>query len=220
MAACGGVPVSALVTCVIRSEQSGRWLDALYRGIAKAGREFGFNVVGGELARTDGPAVISVSMTGEVEPEMYVGRGGGRPGDLLYVTGVLGGSLKAGWHLRFRPRLHEARWLAGKFRPRALMDLSDGLAADLPRLARASGAGFVLDGAAVPRRRGATLKQALGDGEDFELLFALAPSEAAALEKAWLRRWPDLRLTCIGRLEQPSLHVGLDRVRGFDHFAP
>jgi thiamine-monophosphate kinase len=220
MAACGGEPVSALVTCVIRPEQSGSWLDALYRGIAKAGREFGFNVVGGELARTDGPAVISVSMTGEVEPEMYVGRGGGRPGDLLYVTGVLGGSLKAGWHLRFRPRLPEARWLAGKFRLRALMDLSDGLAADLPRLARASGAGFVLDQSSIPRRRGATLKQALGDGEDFELLFALAPSDAAALQKAWSRRWPALRLTCIGRLELPSVHVGLDRVRGFDHFAP
>jgi thiamine-monophosphate kinase len=219
MAASGGVPVSALVTCVIRPGQSGRWLDALYRGITKAGREFGFNVVGGELARTDGPAVISVAMTGEVEPEMYVGRGGGRPGDLLYVTGVLGGSLKAGWHLRFRPRLHEARWLAGKFRLRAMMDLSDGLAADLPRLARASEAGFVLDRASVPRRRGATLKQALGDGEDFELLFALAPSDAAVLEKAWSRRWPDLRLTCVGRLEKPSMHVGLDRVRGFDHFA-
>lgn len=220
IAACGGLPTSALVTCVIRQAQSGRWLDGLYRGIEKAGREYGFSVVGGELARTDGPAVISVAMTGEVESRMLVRRAGGCPGDFLYVTGVLGGSLRSGWHLRFSPRLAEARWLAGKFRVRAMMDLSDGLAADLPRLARASNAGYFLDRTVVPRRKGASLAQALGDGEDFELLFAVAPSVAAKLERAWARRWPELQLTRIGCLERPSVRVGLGEAHGFDHFAP
>ena len=219
IASCGGLPTSALVTCVIRQEQSGRWFDALYRGIEKAGREFGFSVVGGELARTDGPAVISVAMTGDVEPGMLVRRGGGRPGDFLYVTGALGGSLKSGRHLRFKPRLHEARWLAEKFHVRAMMDLSDGLAADLPRLARASSAGYFVESAAVPRSKGSTLAQALADGEDFELLFAVAPSDAAKLKRAWVRRWPRLRLSHIGRLERPSVCVGLSEVHGFDHFA-
>jgi thiamine-monophosphate kinase len=187
--------------------------------LARSGREFGFDVVGGELSRTDGPAVVSVAMTGTVARQEFVRRSGGRPGDVLFVTGVLGGSLTSGWHLRFRPRLHEARWLVTNFRVRAMMDLSDGLAADLPRLARAGATGFVLDAASVPRRRGATAAQALADGEDFELLFAVAPREADRLEREWPKRWPGVRLTRIGRLARAGVRGGLGCARGFDHFA-
>jgi thiamine-monophosphate kinase len=193
-------------------------LDALYRGIEKAGREFGFHVVGGELARTDGPAVINVAMTGEVARREFVPRGGGRPGDLLFVTGTLGGSLRSGWHLRFRPRLAEARWLARTIRPSAMMDLSDGLAADLPRLAAASGTGFVLEPEAIPRRRGASLRAALSDGEDFELLFAVSPAKAARLAGQWKRRFPALSLTCLGALAKRGVARGLGAVCGYDHF--
>jgi thiamine-monophosphate kinase len=115
--------------------------------------------------------------------------------------------------------LDQARWLVANFRMRAMMDLSDGLASDLPRLARASGTGFVLDPASVPRRRGATVAQALGDGEDFELLFAVAPREADRLETEWRKRWPKLRLTRIGRLTRVGTAEGLGRARGYDHFA-
>lgn len=219
MAACGGTPRHALVTCVVRAGQTERWLEGVYRGLDKAGRAFGFDVVGGELARTDGPAVISVAMTGMVARREFVRRSGGRPGDVLFVTGVLGNSLRSGWHLRFRPRLEEARWLTGNFPVRAMMDLSDGLAGDLPRLAKASGTGFVIDPLRVPRRRGATLGQALSDGEDFELLFAVAPRDADRLESAWRKRWPKLRLTRIGQLTRTSSGEGLGRARGYDHFA-
>ena len=219
IAACGGQPAHALITCVVRPAQTKRWLDGVYRGLDKAGREFGFDVVGGELSRTDGPAVISVAMTGTVARREFVRREGGRPGDVLFVTGVLGRSLPSGWHLRFRPRLSEARWLVANFRVRAMMDLSDGLASDLPRLARAGGTGFVIDPAIVPRRRGATIAQALGDGEDFELLFAVAPREADRLEVAWRKRWPKVRLTRIGRLASAGAREGLGPVRGYDHFA-
>ena len=219
LAACGGEPRHALITCVVRPGQTGAWLDGLYRGIEKAGRAFGFGVVGGELAATDGPAVINVAMTGEVEAERWVRRGGGRPGDVLYVTGVLGGAVASGWHLKFRPRLDEARWLTGNFRVRAMMDLSDGLAADLPRLAAASRCGYELDPGAVPRRRGATVRQALGEGEDYELLLAVAPSAAARLEAAWRKRFPRVGLTRIGRLRPRGVSAGLGAARGFDHFA-
>ena len=219
IAACGGRPAHALVTCVVRSAQTKRWLDGVYRGLDKAGREFGFDVVGGELSRTDGPAVISMAMTGTVTRREFVRRAGGRPGDLLFVTGVLGNSLASGWHLRFRPRLDQARWLVVNFRVRAMMDLSDGLASDLPRLARAGATGFVIDPTSVPRRRGASVAQALGDGEDFELLFAVEPREADRLEKEWWKRWPKLRLTRIGRLAASGTREGLGRARGYDHFA-
>jgi len=219
IAACGGRPAHALVTCVVRAAQTKRWLDGVYRGLDKAGREFGFDVVGGELSRTDGPAVISVAMTGTVARRALVRRAGGKPGDVLFVTGVLGGSLASGWHLRFRPRLDEASWLVANFRVRAMMDLSDGLASDLPRLARAGGTGFVIDPKSVPRRRGASLKQALGEGEDFELLFAVPPHEADRLEREWGKRWPKLRLTRIGLLAAAGTREGLGRARGYDHFA-
>lgn len=219
IAACGGRPVHALVTCVLRGEQTARWIDDLYRGLAKAGREFGFDIVGGELSRTEGPAMISVAMTGTVARRDFVRRSGGRTGDVLFVTGVLGGALSSGWHLRFRPRLAEAQWLTGKFRVRAMMDLSDGLAADLPRMARAGGAGFSIDPHLVPRRRGASLAQALGDGEDFELLFAVAPRDADRLEAEWKKHWPKLRLTRIGHLARAGTAAGFGKARGYDHFA-
>ena len=219
MAACGGEPRFALVTCVVRFVQTKRWIDGLYRGIEKAARTYGFHVVGGELARTDGPTMISIALTGEVATADFVSRAGGRPGDVLFVTGVLGRSLASGWHLRFSPRIEQARWLVRHFRPRAMMDLSDGLAADLPRLAAAGGTGFILDSALVPRRRGASLKQALGDGEDFELLFAIDPRKAARLEAAWKKKFPRVPLTRIGHLAAPGVARGLGAVRGYDHFA-
>jgi thiamine-monophosphate kinase len=218
IAACGGTPQHALITCVVREQQTGRWLDGLYRGIEKAGREFGFHVVGGELARTDGSDVINVAMTGTVSRRQFVARGGGRVGDLLYVTGVLGGSLRSGWHLRFLPRLSEARWLAVNVGPSAMMDLSDGLAADLPRLAAASGTGFVVEPSVVPRRRGASLRAALSDGEDFELLFAVPVAKAVRLEKDWKRKFPALSLTRIGYLAKRGISDGIGVARGYDHF--
>jgi thiamine-monophosphate kinase len=219
IAACGGQPVHALVTCVVRSAQTGRWLEELYRGLENAGRTFGFHIVGGEMASTRGPAMVNVAMFGQVVRRRFIARCGGQPGDLLFVTGRLGGSRKSGWHLRFRPRLAEAQWLAEKFRPRAMMDLSDGLAADLPRLAAAGVTGFVVDPSSVPRRRGVSLQSALGEGEDFELLFALAPRDAGRLAKAWPKRFPRLPLTCIGTLACHGTAEGLGSARGFDHFS-
>ena len=219
IAACGGEPRFALVTCVVRASQTRRWIDGLYRGLEKAARAYGFHIIGGELARTDGPAVISVAMTGEVPARDFIARGGGRPGDVLFVTGLLGGSLASGWHLRFQPRLEQVRWLVRHFRPRAMMDLSDGLAADLPRLAAASKSGFILDADSVPRRRGASVGQALGDGEDFELLFAVDRRKAARLESAWKKKFPGLRLSRIGRLAPRGVEQGLGAARGYDHFA-
>lgn len=219
IAACGGEPVHALVTCVLREGQTGRWIGGLYRGIERAGREFGFHVIGGELARTGGPAMINVAMAGTVARREFIPRTGGRPGHPLYVTGLLGGSFGSGRHLRFRPRLREARWLAEHIRPTAMMDLSDGLAADLPRLAAASGTGFVVDPLAIPRRRGIPPHAAMCDGEDFELLFSVPAAKSARLEKDWKRRFPSLRLTCIGRLARSGTVQGLGPARGYDHFA-
>ena len=219
VAAMGGLPKHALITIAVARDAEMAWLRGLYAGLRRAARRFGVSIVGGETSRSPGPAFISVALTGEVERARCVTRSGGRVGDILYVTGRLGGSL-AGKHLDFIPRLVEARWLTGNFSIRAMMDLSDGLAADLPRLAKASGCGFEIAKENVPRSRGCTVVQALGDGEDFELLFAIRPSDAARLEVKWRAQFPKLPLTKIGALTSGAVRAKRKpTTHGYDHFA-
>ena len=197
-AAMSGVPQFALVTLIIPGERELDWTKKLYRGLEKAARAFRVAIVGGETSNIKGPAVISVSLTGFVERNRWVSRDGGKAQDELLVTGRLGRSLH-GRHLKFTPRIAEARWLTENFSIHAMMDLSDGLGADLPRLACASEVGFEVDEYAVPRHRGCSLRQALSDGEDYELLFAVSPAVSAELQNRWRKRWT-LELTRIGRL--------------------
>lgn len=219
IAAMGGVPKHALITIAVSREVKMAWLRGIYAGLRKAALRFGVSIVGGETSRSPGPAFINVALTGEVEPARCVARSGGRAGDILYVTGRLGGSL-AGKHLDFIPRLAEARWLVEKFRIRAMMDISDGLAADLPRLAKSSGCGFEISKEKIPRNRGCTVPQALGDGEDYELLFAVRPTDAATLEALWHAKFPKLPLTQIGVLTPAAANAKrTPKHRGYDHFA-
>ena len=214
IAAMGGWPCEALVTVAAPATMEVRQVQALYRGLTRAARAFRVAIVGGETTRSPGSLFVSVALTGQVERTRCILRSGGKAGDVLFVTGRLGGS-RAKKHLDFTPRLAEARWLTEHFRPRAMMDLSDGLGADLPRLAQASGCGFALQEAALPRTRGCTVAQALSDGEDFELLFALAPAAQATLQSAWPKAFPRLPLTAIGTLTK----TGAPAMKGYDHFA-
>lgn len=218
IAAMGGTPRHALVTVAASPEMRVEMLRAIYAGLRAVARRFGVSIVGGETSRSPGPLFINVALAGWVERTRCVLRSGGRAGDALYVTGRLGGS-RAGKHFTFTPRLAEARWLAAHAPIHAMMDLSDGLAADLPRLAAASRCGFRLDEAAVPRTPGCTLRQALGDGEDFELLFAVPADAGGKLERAWRRGFPRLKLTRIGVLTANSDLPTPISEHGFDHFA-
>jgi len=216
-AAMSAVPQFALVTLIVPSQCEVVWVQRLYRGIEKAARAFDVSVVGGETSNIKGPAVISVSVIGMVEKTRWVGRSGGKPGDKLFVTGRLGGSLR-GHHLKFVPRLVESRWLTKNFRVHAMMDLSDGLGADLPRLARAGGVGFEIDESALPINRGSTIAQAISDGEDYELLFAISPKDSQSLPSRWRKKFPAVPLTRIGRLNQKSKVENRKLRRGYVHF--
>ncbi|MEQ1852535.1 MAG: thiamine-phosphate kinase [Chthoniobacteraceae bacterium] len=219
IAAMGGVPEHAMVTLAVRPGVEVSWLRGLYAGMRRAARRFGVSIVGGETSRSPGPAFISVALTGRVERTRCATRAGGRAGDLLYVTGLLGGS-RRGRHLDFVPRVAEGRWLVEKFRIRAMMDLSDGLGADLPRLARASGCGFEIRKDRLPRSKGCTVRQALSDGEDFELLFAIDRGDAERLEALWRKAFPKLPLTRIGALTPPGKNAKRKALpHGYDHFA-
>lgn len=217
IAAMGGVPAHALITLAAPATTSAERIHAIYAGLRKAARKFGVSIVGGETSRSPGPLFLNVALTGWVERARCILRSGGRPGDALYVTGRLGGSL-GGKHLDFTPRLAEARWLVTNFRLHAMMDLSDGLAADLPRLATASHCGYEILHDRLPLTPGATIDRALGDGEDFELLFALAPRHAVKLERAWKKSFARVPLTRIGELNQQSAIGNQQSSRGYDHF--
>ena len=205
IAAMGGEPQEALITIALPRTTPVAWVHRLYGGMKKAARRFGCGIAGGETSCVpDGaPVMLSIAMLGSVERKFLTLRSGGRAGDLICVTGRLGGSL-AGRHLDFTPRLREARWLVQHARPTAMMDLSDGLAKDLPRLAAASGTAFHLDAANLPLTPGCTTAAALGDGEDYELLFALPPRRREAVLRAWPRAFPRVALSFIGKLRPPT----------------
>ena len=217
IAAMGGTPKHALITVAVSSNTTLRWVVDLYAGIRAAADQHAVSIVGGETSRSPGPAFINVALTGEVLRAHCVLRSGGSPGDSLYVTGLLGGS-RTGKHLDFQPRLAEGIYLGKTAHPSAMMDLSDGLAKDLPRLAEASGCSFTVDTENVPRAPQCTLEQALGDGEDFELLFAVPPNRATNLSKKWRRRFPNTPLTRVGELTPPIAKSTDLRAHGHDHF--
>jgi len=227
-AAASAVPRFALVTLIVPQQTEVAWVAGLYRGLTRAANRFEVNIVGGETSNTLGPIAISVSVIGFVEKSRAASRRGGRSGDDLFVTGRLGGALKQK-HLEFVARIAESRWLTKNFSIHAMMDLSDGLGADLPRLARASKVGFDIDPERLPVACGATTDNAISEGEDYELLFAISPRDRNRLERDWRRKFPKLLLTRIGSLNRKSripdakgqtgLPIGHRKLpRGYVHF--
>ncbi|MCA8970134.1 MAG: tRNA (adenosine(37)-N6)-threonylcarbamoyltransferase complex ATPase subunit type 1 TsaE [Planctomycetes bacterium] len=193
LAAMGAWPEFVLATFAFRE---GAWTqDArhdLYRAVDGCVRARGARWVGGDLSSVAGPSVFSLVALGRTI-RRPVPRGGLAARHALFVSGPLGGSLVRGRHLRFEPRLEFARRLVTRYDVTAMIDLSDGLLLDLGRLLEASRLssgtpiGVLLDAAAVPihddaRLGGDPLEAALTDGEDYELLFALAPDDASRLQ--------------------------------------
>ena len=216
IAAMGGTPTEALITFFSPPDLDFAYWKKFYRGLGRAARRFGVTIAGGEMSRQKSGIAVSVMLTGQINAKHLLTRAGGNPGDILFVTGQLGGSI-AGHHLNFIPRLEEGRWLAKNIHPSAMMDISDGLGADLPRLARASGCGFKVDCAKIPSRKGFDIRAALSDGEDYELLLAVPPAQAVLLRKKWPAAFPKTCLTEIGSLTPPR-PAPTDWPGGWDHF--
>jgi thiamine-monophosphate kinase len=219
-AAMGGEPGEALVTVLTPTGIPASYWRGVYEGLRGVAVRFGVVVVGGETSAAPFRAV-SVAATGWVAQRTMVRRSGGRSGDVLFTTGRLGGSLRRR-HWAFEPRLAAGAWLARNGFARAMIDLSDGLASDLPRLAEASGCGFRLDESAIPRAPGCPVAEALSDGEDYELLFACPAAKTPVLEARWKTAFPRILLTPIGFLAPAGVRAGLRACppgSGFDHLA-
>lgn len=215
-AAMAGTPRHALVTLIAPPQTSVKRVLAVYAGLREMAGEHGVNIVGGETSRGD-QLILTVSLTGTVGEKTWLSRSAAKAGDLLLVTGRLGGSIR-GKHLRFQPRVAEAHWLRENLPVRAMMDLSDGLAKDLPRLADASGLGFELWAPEIPITPGCTLDQALGDGEDYELLLAVSPRLKASQMHLWHEAFPKVPLNVIGQM-LPLDGKATTKLRGgWEHF--
>lgn len=236
IAAMGGRPWQALVNLIVPPSVRTRWLDALMTGFATDARAAGASVIGGNVAR--GPVLaIAVTMLGLV-PGRPLTRDGARPGDVIWLTGTVGGT---GWAVRERlagravrlPALPR-RWdFAARAAPllHAAIDVSDGLVQDAGHIARAAQVTLDLDRDRVPvaaRCRiglGARARDfALGAGEDYELL--LTAPETARARLSTIARTLGCRLTPVGRVRagKPIVRV-LDAAgrpqrldAGFDHF--
>jgi thiamine-monophosphate kinase len=216
-AATSALPQFALITLIASKETEVGWVNKCYRGLRKAAARFKVSIVGGETSCTRGPIAISVGVVGFVEKNRWVSRRGGKVGDELFVTGRLGGAIKER-HLRFMPRIEESRWLTKNFSIHAMMDLSDGLGVDLPRLARASKVGFGLEMENLPLNPGAKIDNAISDGEDYELLFAISPRQSKRLQRGWRKKFPRLPLTRIGCLNPKSEFRNSKLRSGYVHF--
>jgi thiamine-monophosphate kinase len=211
IAAMAGTPTAALVTLALPANFDAEFVAKIYAGLNALAEQTGVAVVGGETTTNPERLLISIALLGTVPRGKAILRSGAKVGDAVFVTGELGGSL-AVWHLEFEPRLAEARWLAEHFSIHAMMDLSDGLAGDLRHILSASRVGAELLKSAVPVSRAAKLRAregstakpafaaALTDGEDFELLFTVASQDAVRLLDAWNKKFPKLKLSCIGKI--------------------
>ena len=224
IASMGGVPRYAVISLGLPRNLPLKYVDAIYRGLSDLARRFGINIVGGDTNRSD-KIVIDIALIGFVEKDHLVLRNTAKARDFIFVTGALGGSIR-GRHLKFIPRLAEARALVEKFKVSSMIDLSDGLAQDLNRLTKESNIGAVIYEGLIPLHREAkSIDEALYMGEDFELLFTMPPEQARLLLKnpylgktkvSWIGEVTDKRFGV--RLINNKCRAQVLRQKGFRHF--
>lgn len=224
IAAMGGTPEFALLTVASHSADK-KWYSDFIKSIQEEAAKWKVSICGGDISSVkEDVTVCTLTINGWVEKNKICLRANAEPGDILYATGLFGNSFKSGHHLNFTPRIEVGQFIAGKF-TRSMIDVSDGLLIDAQRLALASGVGIVIDTAKIPLRKGASLKTALSDGEDYELIFAVQPSKSAILEKKW--PFKNIRLTRIGEFikddkgriyDFKQREFTLTYKTGFEHF--
>lgn len=215
LAAMGAWPEAFVVSLGIPPKAREDWIQSFYRGMMGLAKKYRVSFVGGDLSRSK-QFFASVALLGRAPVNRVVQRRGAVAGDLILVTGDLGGSILRR-HYSFEPRLKEARFLAERFRPSAMIDISDGLVQDLGHILKASKAAARIDLEKIPVARDAVmlskgnrvkaLERSLSDGEDFELLFTLHPKKWEGLQKIWASRFPGVRLSVLGTILKGSSRI-------------
>ena len=233
IAAMGGRPVAAVVGLACPKKTPLQLLRAIERGLKRASQIYKCPIVGGDLSTAD-KITVAVTIMGRVEKKCLIRRQGAHTGDLILCTGMLGGSI-FGKHMRFIPRLKEARFLSSDVRPHAMIDISDGLVQDLQRVLVESKKGARLFKGQIPlsaevrkryKKKCIQLEHALFDGEDYELLFTMSPNAAERLFSRAKRKKIRTRFTVIGSvIKKPGIVLINDDgareklpIKGYEHF--
>lgn len=228
IAAMGGVPADAVLSLIMSGDVSVAWLDAFLRGIADACGECKIELCGGDVASASGAQFFAanLSLTGFAPNPIL--RTGACEGDFLYTTGTLGGSILKK-HFAFTPRLEEGQFLASLPAGivRACIDITDGLLKDhaalLPPETHAEFDFNALPVSEDARTLGGDLGQRVFcDGEDYELLFAVAENHAETFENLWKKRFPQTRLSRVAQIAAGTQNPGLARriadAHAYEHF--
>jgi len=228
-AAMATVPVAAVISVALPKGFGGEELKQLHSGITLAGEKFSCELVGGDITCWKGkePLAISVAMLSKPAGNKPIRRSGSKVGDVICVTGSLGGAIFRK-HLEFEPRVQEAIRIAQTAVVHSMIDISDGLSSDLNRICQQSKVGAIINAAQIPisdeAKKGTNpLSSALNDGEDFELLFTLSEKEYKKLLKQWDG---PIAITQIGtttntkkmEIEMPDGRISDLEAKGYDHF--
>jgi thiamine-monophosphate kinase len=212
IAAMGGIPKYALVSIAADRATDVKLIDGIYKGMKAMATKFGVNIVGGDMSRSK-KTVIDVSLIGEVEKKNLVMRRGAREGDIIFVTGSIGGSQK-GKHLKFTPRVKESRELVNNFHLTSMIDVSDGLLLDLGRVLDQSRSGAIIFQDLVPISKAASsFDKAVTEGEDFELLFTMSPAEADKLLESGIGN-KGTPISVIGKITEKKKGLRIVRPNG------
>jgi thiamine-monophosphate kinase len=200
IAAMGGEPIAAFLSLALPADLEQRWVDGFFLGFRALARRFGLELAGGDIAQSPAGVLADVVIVGSVPQGKAILRSGAKPGDDIYVTGLIGGAAaelrallaerekpkkpKPSSTLRFRkplPRIEAGRFLREQKLASAMIDLSDGLSTDLWHICEESGVGAWISEKAIPVTSNATLEDALNGGDDYELLFTVPAHKSESL---------------------------------------
>ncbi|MCC6908981.1 MAG: thiamine-phosphate kinase [Phycisphaerales bacterium] len=176
IAAMAARPVAALAAVVLPLDWQESQALELFEAMRTTAEQYDCPLIGGDISMAEAPLMCSVTVLARPGPRGAIRRSGAGPGDAVYVTGRLGGSVAAdgsGRHLTFEPRIELALALAERFDVHAMIDISDGLGRDAGHIAEMSGVQIEIDAARVPCSPGCDWRRAMSDGEDYELCFTV-----------------------------------------------
>jgi len=206
IASMGGLPTYALVSVGLPANLDIGFAKKIYIGMNRLAKKFNINVVGGDTNKAK-EIIINVALSGEIEKRKLVLRSNASLGDLIFVSGTLGGAFKKNRHMNFVPRLKEARFLVNNYKINSMIDISDGLISDLNHILSLSKKGAIVYEDLIPKYKNTTTKEALYTGEDYELLFTMSKGEAARLIKNSAKKINLAPFTNIGMITNKKFKI-------------
>ena len=228
VAAMGATPVATLLSLALPEERFGEWTEEFMKGYHAASKKYGVALVGGDTTKSESGVCVNVTAIGRALLSNIKRRSAAKVGDAIMVTGKLGASAaglrdvldgkldtkNAKIHLMPEARVAEGKWLGEQSEVHAMMDISDGIASDLQHILDKSKKGAEVN--SIPTAEGATISDAFGGGEDYELLLTVDKHKAEELAQRFEAKFGK-PLYNIGRVVKPNgdcYEIGIEQEDG------